>query len=141
MKYLNMTAVVTGMLVFFACVRSSLPQDTTRQDSQEASGFAGGYLENFIAANYHTYVIDTAGAEAMIAVSIVTNGDFHQLDSLGIRTIPRSGNRVTTRIPVALMATVSDLESVVYMIPGSRAVNLLAPRPDSGKVSPSVSGR
>jgi len=59
------------------------------------------------------WVIDTSGPEPIAGVEIVTNGDFSQLDSLGI-VYSRfgQGGRVTARIPLRLRREIVHLPTV-----------------------------
>jgi len=83
------------------------------------SGMTEVETKRFVSQHYSTFAIDTTGAEPMLSVGIRTNGDFSQLDSLGIRTKPRVGNLFMTRIPVALLPVVGSLSTVLSVAPQS----------------------
>lgn len=73
-------------------------------------------IEEFIRMNRHSYSIDTSGTVPTINVLIVTNGDFSQLDSLGISTKSRIDNLVNTWVPIELLRKVRSLETVRKLI-------------------------
>jgi len=77
-------------------------------------------VAQFVQHYYPVYGIDTTGSEPLISVWIETNGIFDQLDSLGISTVVRHGNAISTRIPVRLIPVIGKLSSVNHLILGSR---------------------
>ena len=74
----------------------------------------------FIELYQHSYCIDTTGVEPLIDAMIFTNGNYSQLDSLGIDTGSRLGTTVVAWIPIALIRTINSLESVERIIFPSR---------------------
>jgi len=74
-------------------------------------------LKMFIRDNIRHYAIDTTGEETTIGVYIKVNGDFSELDSAGVNTYVRSGNLISTMIPVRKMAEISSLPSVLHIAP------------------------
>jgi len=72
--------------------------------------------EAFVKSNYSRLAIDTTGAEPMIAVRIETDGNFNQLESLGINTGSEKGSRwgdaLHTIIPIRMIPEIIALESV-----------------------------
>jgi hypothetical protein len=77
-------------------------------------------VDQFVQHYYPIYGIDTTGSEPLISVWIETKGIFDQLDSLGISTVVRHGNAISTRIPVRLIPVIGKLGSVNHLIFGSR---------------------
>jgi hypothetical protein len=128
MKFLG--KYVLSILLFTVCCIVAYAQDSAKVDTYRDS-----WVERFISTNIDYFAIDTTGDEQMISVRIKTNGNFDQLDSMGIRTGmaggARYGNVLHTEIPVRLIPEIIDLESVLSVLYDSR-VSLPVPDEISG---------
>ncbi len=76
-------------------------------------------VDNYVNIYSDIYCIDTTDAVPMLSVFIETNGNFSQLDSLGISTITRYGNMTTTKIPINMIGRIGSLETVIHVVPST----------------------
>ncbi len=80
----------------------------------------------FVADNYNRLAIDTTGPEPEISIIVRTNGRFDQLDSMGINTGgpggSRRGDEVHIWVPIRILSEIRNLESVINIRYGLRAV-------------------
>ena len=100
------------IILVMPCMGGGAPR--AERDSSEFD------VDQFVQHYYPLYGIDTTGSEPLISVWIETKGIFDQLDSLGISTVVRYGNAITTRIPVRLIPVIGRLDSVKHLILGPR---------------------
>jgi hypothetical protein len=63
--------------------------------------------------------IDTSGPDPTVLVTISTNGDFSQLDSIGVPPglFGRQGNRILTEVPIRLIACLRGLPTIEHVVP------------------------
>ncbi len=75
----------------------------------------GMSVAEFVSAYYDVYVIDTSGAEPTVQAIIATNGDFSELEAMGVSTNGTVFDTVYAHLPIHLIDSVRQLPSVIRL--------------------------
>ena len=75
----------------------------------------GMTVAEFAAAYYEVYVIDTFGVEPSVQAIIATNGDFSELEAMGVSTNGTVFDTVYAHLPIHLIDSVRQLPSVIRL--------------------------
>ncbi len=149
----NSALVIPALIVVCVLLTNSLPTSTycvsggnpnrTASQAQDIDSLDEFDIDGFVKFNCGRLAIDTSGPEPEISVIIETNGDFSELEAMGIATGAeggsREGNFVHVWIPVRLIPRLLESGSVVGYLFGTATRDIMrygsSTSPGTGVVS------